>query len=384
MLCTEGPESPGKRGRSLCARGGLVPPHACPSPQEMLPDSCSVSSAGSRVGGYDDTSSDHSPANAADPPATSANSPATPSPAPTAAGTHASTGNCRLRSRSRGPGRHWRASLPTSSWESSCPPLGVCTSEQPRSEMNWLLFCFFGLEIAPGNKSSEQCKEYFQDWINNAAACLSVRISARVPVAFACIPQKVQCALVNCNKRSGRVTLPNSDLATSAWDHKGLVKQWQCKRRGSQALVHLLSASVCCVVHWCLSVPRFNAWSFFSWELAVTQPKAGLPYGMAQCGLASIGPARAPTKTPRCVPPPRCHAASPQLQSTACTASGWQRGGGEYFLGCLCMYWTTLNTVKPYHLESMCVSQQRFARLSQQGHFGFVVTIKGHSLPYFN
>ncbi|PKU37558.1 hypothetical protein llap_12139 [Limosa lapponica baueri] len=46
----------------------------------------------SSVGGYDDTSSDHSPANAADPPATSANSPATPSPAPTAAGTHASTG----------------------------------------------------------------------------------------------------------------------------------------------------------------------------------------------------------------------------------------------------------------------------------------------------
>lgn len=135
-LCTEGPESPGKRGRSLCARGGLVSPRACPSPQEMLPDPRSVSSAGSRVGGYDDTSSDHSPANAADPPATSANSPAAPSPAPTAAGTHASTGNCRLRSRSRGPGRHWRASLPMSSWESSCPPLGVCTSEQPRSEMN--------------------------------------------------------------------------------------------------------------------------------------------------------------------------------------------------------------------------------------------------------
>lgn len=56
--------------------------------------------SGSSVGGYDDTSSDHSPANAADPPATSANSPATPSPAPTAAGTHASTGNCFLNSSS--------------------------------------------------------------------------------------------------------------------------------------------------------------------------------------------------------------------------------------------------------------------------------------------
>lgn len=54
--------------------------------------------SGSSVGGYDDTSSDHSPANAADPPATSANSPATPSPAPTAAGTHASTGNCFFNS----------------------------------------------------------------------------------------------------------------------------------------------------------------------------------------------------------------------------------------------------------------------------------------------
>lgn len=63
--------------------------------------------SGSSVGGYDDTSSDHSPANAADPPATSANSPATPSPAPTAAGTHASTGNCLLNSCSGGPYGCW-------------------------------------------------------------------------------------------------------------------------------------------------------------------------------------------------------------------------------------------------------------------------------------
>lgn len=107
-------------------------------PAVMLPDHHSVSPAGSRVGGYDDTSSDHSPANAADPPATSANSPATPSPAPAAAGTHASTGNCCLCS-------PWWVGGFASFYvpeEGSCPRLRVCTAGQPRSEMNRLLFCF--------------------------------------------------------------------------------------------------------------------------------------------------------------------------------------------------------------------------------------------------
>lgn len=67
------------------------------------PSLLSSRASGPSVGGYDDTSSDHSPANAADPPATSANSPATPSPAPAAAGTHASTGNCFLNSCPRWP-----------------------------------------------------------------------------------------------------------------------------------------------------------------------------------------------------------------------------------------------------------------------------------------
>lgn len=78
----------------------------------LTPSLLSSRASGSSVGGYDDTSSDHSPANAADPPATSANSPATPSPAPTAAGTHASTGNCFLNSCSGGPYRYQRASPP--------------------------------------------------------------------------------------------------------------------------------------------------------------------------------------------------------------------------------------------------------------------------------
>lgn len=79
---------------------------------DLTPSLLSSCASGSSVGGYDDTSSDHSPANAADPPATSANSPATPSPAPTAAGTHASTGNCFLNSCSGGPCRYRRASPP--------------------------------------------------------------------------------------------------------------------------------------------------------------------------------------------------------------------------------------------------------------------------------
>lgn len=48
---------------------------------------------GSRVSGYDDTSSYHSPANAADPPATSAEPSAAPGPPPATAGPHAPTGN---------------------------------------------------------------------------------------------------------------------------------------------------------------------------------------------------------------------------------------------------------------------------------------------------
>ena len=143
---------PGKCGRYLCAcsiglrallalaplmpGAGMVGGVEELRPCALTPSSLSFPASGSSVGGYDDTSSDHSPANAADPPATSANSPATPSPAPTAAGTHASTGNCFsaaalvaltdaaglcLRKCSRGE------KLPTSR---------VCTSEQPCSGMN--------------------------------------------------------------------------------------------------------------------------------------------------------------------------------------------------------------------------------------------------------
>ena len=53
----------------------------------------SVNILGSRVSGYDDTSSYHSPATAADPPATSAEPSAAPGSPPAAAGPHASTGN---------------------------------------------------------------------------------------------------------------------------------------------------------------------------------------------------------------------------------------------------------------------------------------------------
>lgn len=56
----------------------------------------SIDALGSSVSGYDDTSSYHSPANAADPPAASPNSTATSGPAPAAAGTHASAGNLFL------------------------------------------------------------------------------------------------------------------------------------------------------------------------------------------------------------------------------------------------------------------------------------------------
>lgn len=52
-----------------------------------------VNVLGSRVSGYDDTSSYHSPANAADPPATSAEPSAAPGSPPAAAGPHASAGN---------------------------------------------------------------------------------------------------------------------------------------------------------------------------------------------------------------------------------------------------------------------------------------------------
>lgn len=51
-----------------------------------------VNVLGSRVSGYDDTSSYHSPANAADPPAASAEPSAAPGSPPAAAGPHASTG----------------------------------------------------------------------------------------------------------------------------------------------------------------------------------------------------------------------------------------------------------------------------------------------------
>lgn len=56
----------------------------------------SIDALGSSVSGYDDTSSYHSPANAADPPAASPHSTATSGPAPAAAGTHASAGNLFL------------------------------------------------------------------------------------------------------------------------------------------------------------------------------------------------------------------------------------------------------------------------------------------------
>lgn len=77
-----------------------------------------VNILGSRVSGYDDTSSYHSPANAADSPATSAEPSAAPGSPPAAAGPHASTGNCplplasreiqhpRLHSEPLFPGRH--------------------------------------------------------------------------------------------------------------------------------------------------------------------------------------------------------------------------------------------------------------------------------------
>lgn len=51
-----------------------------------------VNVLGSRVSGYDDTSSYHSPANAADSPAASAEPSAAPGSPPAAAGPHASTG----------------------------------------------------------------------------------------------------------------------------------------------------------------------------------------------------------------------------------------------------------------------------------------------------
>lgn len=121
------------------------------------PSLLSSPASGSSVGGYDDTSSDHSPANAADPPATSANSPATPSPAPAAAGTHASTGNSFLNGCSGGPYRYQRASLPEMFLAKEAahilgPNLGAAVL---RDELTALLFLI--LEIATGNKSREQC-----------------------------------------------------------------------------------------------------------------------------------------------------------------------------------------------------------------------------------
>lgn len=105
-----------------------------------------------------------------------------------------------------------------------------------------------------------------------------------------------------------------------------------------------------------------------------------LGYCGVQLSLGSwVRLARAPTRVHLACPLP----AASIPQRSVCSVQ-LKQGGGECFPECLYMYWTTLNIVKPYHLESMCVSQQRFARLSQQGHFGFVVTIKGHSLPYFN
>lgn len=131
--------------------GGTLEPWRC----ALTPSLLFSRPSGSSVGGYDDTSSDHSPANAADPPATSANSPATPSPAPTAAGTHASTGNCFLNSCSGGPCRQRRASPPKmfpgkEAARISGPNLGAAVL---RDELTALLFLI--LEIATGNKSRE-------------------------------------------------------------------------------------------------------------------------------------------------------------------------------------------------------------------------------------
>lgn len=107
-LSPSAPSMPGVGSPGAGVVGGTEELRQC----ALTPSLLSSCASGSSVGGYDDTSSDHSPANAADPPATSANSPATPSPAPTAAGTHASTGNCFLNSCSGGPCRYRRASPP--------------------------------------------------------------------------------------------------------------------------------------------------------------------------------------------------------------------------------------------------------------------------------
>lgn len=130
MFCTRAAESPGKCGWYLCevgyedslSRGTLDARcrdggwHIGAAAVRSDPLLVLSHASGSSVGGYDDTSSDHSPANAADPPATSANSPATPSPAPTAAGTHASTGNCFLNSCLVAPVDHRGLHLPKLFW----------------------------------------------------------------------------------------------------------------------------------------------------------------------------------------------------------------------------------------------------------------------------
>lgn len=127
---TLSPSAPSTPGAGMA--GGTLEPWR----RALTPSLLFSRPSGSSVGGYDDTSSDHSPANAADPPATSANSPATPSPAPTAAGTHASTGNCFLNSCSGGPVDSGGLRLPKHSRGKKLPASRVRTSERPCSEMN--------------------------------------------------------------------------------------------------------------------------------------------------------------------------------------------------------------------------------------------------------
>lgn len=136
---------------------------------------------------------------------------------------------------------------------------------------------------------------------------------------FACIPQKVWRALINCNKWCSWVILPILDLVTSTWDHKGPLKQWQRMWRGLQALIHLISASVCCMVHWCFSVPCVNAWPFLSWKLSADP---GLLWGSAQPGLVSQAGTSTHQSAP-CVSPPCC--LHPTAQRVQCAAEAGRR-----------------------------------------------------------
>lgn len=79
-------------GGRLATAVNLARPSAVCTPFPGSRSSC-VNIAGARVSGYDDTSSYHSPADAADPPAASAEPPAAPGPPAAAAGSHAPAGN---------------------------------------------------------------------------------------------------------------------------------------------------------------------------------------------------------------------------------------------------------------------------------------------------